>query len=334
MAIAGLVIIAKKSSSQNGFNRVFYKSTISPLYYSEKLKGSRDICGIKNNAIYFETGIPGVLIETDSTLSNEHSITFDLPARELIQTLFTTFVDSATCYIMAANIPLIIKVDMNTKSYNVFHFPGQLYSESIALGENDYVFRCYKKFSGKLNQVFVKGNPVTNSLIEENNISEKKGDAGFSSDGHLLFDGSTHRVVYLEYYSNHFICMDTLLHLIYRSHTIDTFNNETVKAVWNKTGQAENITNGSPLHEINLESTAANGKLYVHSAIKADNERKENFLNNSVIDVYQISNGHYLHSFYIPQYKGENMKGFGVAPAKLIVLYHDFSVAYSIPFNL
>jgi len=49
------------------------------------------------------------------------------------------------------------------------------------------------------------------------------------------------------------------LHLLYTANTIDTFKNTTVTVIRNKTNQIEDITNGSPLHEINLESKAVEG---------------------------------------------------------------------------
>jgi len=54
---------------------------------------------------------------------------------------------------------------------------------------------------------------------------------------------------------------------------------------------------------------------------------------HAVIDVYQITNGHYRGSFYIPEFKEERMKEFEVAAGKIIALYDDYVVIYSNPFN-
>ena len=318
-------------STKNGFNRTFINQIIRPVYYSPKLNGLRSVCGIQNDHIYFETDTAGSIIETDSVLSNFRLMQFAIPGKEIVQTLYTTFIDSTNCYVMAGNVPAVIKVNLHSRTTSIFRVPGNLYSESVVLDSNNYIFRYYKKFSGKWNQIFVKANTLTNTVYEELNISERKGDAGFSTDGNLLFDESTRRVVYVEYYRNRFTCMDTSLQLLYRANTIDTFKNATVTVSVNESGEVESITNGSPLHEINLESRAAGGKLYIHSAVKADNEKTENFIHHSLIDVYQISDGQYLGSFYIPEYKGERSKEFEIDRDNIIVLYNNYVVIFSNP---
>jgi hypothetical protein len=125
---------------------------------------------------------------------------FALPGNPMVQTLYTTLIDASSCYIMAGNVPGVIQVDLSTRSCQAFHFPGNLFSASIVLDNNNYVFRCYQKTSGKWDQIFTKGNPAKNILHTEHNISVRKGDAGFSTDGNLTFDKSTESIVYVQYY--------------------------------------------------------------------------------------------------------------------------------------
>jgi len=208
------------------------------------------------------------------------------------------------------------------------------FSESVVAGNSDFVLRAYQKFKGRWDQAFTRWDPVKNIFFTEENVSEKRGDAGFSTDGMLLFDKSTSRILYVEYYINQFICMDTLLQVLYKRQTIDTFSNTVIKVSLETTPYSKTITNGSPLHQINLESKAVNGKLYIHSATPAKNESSKEFRSNAVIDVYRISDGHYLGSFYIPEFKGERLKDFEVEEDKLIVLYDNYDAVYFIPFNL
>ena len=328
-----VVLSGNATSLKNGFKRKFFNSVIQPLHYTQKEKTVRAICGIQYNHIYFETGIAGVIVETDSTLLHTRILKFDLPDIETVQTLFTTFVDSSNCYIMAGNVPEVIQINLHSKSLTAFHLPNHLFSESVFTGRSEYVIRTYEKVSNKWEQIFIKVNPVKNTVTKEDNISEKRGDAGFSTDGHLAFDESARCIAYTEYYRNHFISMDTSLHLLYSANTIDTFKNTTVTVAWDKTNQFEDVTNGSPLHEINLESKALAGNLYIHSAVKSDDETSKAFAHHAVIDVYRITNGRYRGSFYIPEFKEERMKEFEVATNKIVVLYDNYVVIYSNPFS-
>lgn len=335
LVVGALVDISNNTlPSKSVFKRNFIAKSLVPLYHSEKVKRVRTICGLQNNHIYFETDTAGIIIETDATLSNARLIKLAFPNSELIQSLFTTFIDSRFYYIMAGNVPEVIQINIHNKSYQAFHFPQNLYSLSIVTGNNDYVVRAYQKLSGKWDQIFIKWNPVKNTIVTENNVSEKRGDAGFSTDGNLLFDKSTHRIIYVGYYSNQFICMDTSLGVLYKGHTIDTFSRITTKPFLNKSPNFQTITNGSPLLQINLESRALNGKLYIHSAVQAKNEIRKEFINNSVIDIYQISDGHYSGSIYIPEFLGEGLKDFNLYADKIIVLYNSYVVVYSLPFSV
>lgn len=340
MAAAMIIVLTLMISSTNSnspkrnFKRDFINKSPLLLYHSVKINGLRSICGIQRNQIYFETDSVGSVIETDSTLSNKRLLKFEIPGKKTVQSLYTTYIDSSYCYVMAGNVPGIIRYDLHGLYYQIFHFPKNLFSESVVASDNDYVLRAYQKSKGGWDQVFIRWDPVKNIFLTEENVSEKKGDAGFSTDGMLLFDRSTKHILYVEYYSNQFTCMDTLLQILYKGQTIDTFSNTPIKVSYETTHYSKTITNGSPLHVINLESKAANGKLYIHSATPAKNESSKEFRSNAVIDMYRISDGHYLGSFYIPEYKGERLKDFEVGADKIIVLYNNYVAAYSIPLSL
>lgn len=334
VVITLMIISGNTTFRKSDFNRKFINKEPLVLYHSKKVNGLRAICGIQNNHIYFETDTAGRIIEIDSTLSNMRLFKFGIPDRRIVQSLYSTFIDSSYCYIMAGNVPEIIRFKLADSFYQVFYSPKNLFSQSVVTSNNNYVFRIYKKSEGKWDQVFTRWNTGTNTFFSEKTISEKRGDAGFSTDGMLLFDESTSRILYVEYFSNQFICIDTLLNILYKSQTIDTFSNPTINVLSETNRYSKIITNGSPLHLINLESKAENNRLYIHSSIQADNERNKDFKDHAVIDIYQISDGHYFGSFYIPDYKEERLKDFEVAGHKIIVLYKNYIIIYSTPFNL
>jgi hypothetical protein len=93
------------------------------------------------------------------------------------------------------------------------------------------------------------------------------------------------------------------------------------------------MTNSSPLNLVNRRAKIANHKLYIQATIQADNESKKVFSDNSVIDVYRMSDGLYLHSFYIPQYQSKKLNNFEVSGQTIIVLYDGYVAIYSLPFS-
>jgi hypothetical protein len=328
-----LVLISTGSNGieKSSFKRKFtnYKPII--IYHSGKISGLRAICGINGNHIYFETDTAGSIIETDSMLSNKRFINFEIPSNRTVESLYTTFIDSSYAYIMAGNLPGIIRFSLKDPSYQLFHFSGNLFSEAVATANGNFMLRVYQKFNGKWDQVFARWNPVKNTLITNENVTEKDGGAGFSTDGMLLFDKSISRILYVPYYRNEFFCMDTSLNVLYKQPTIYTSLTPSIKVLLEISRYSKTITNGSPLHEVNLKSKAVNNRLYIQSGIRADNESSREFSDNAVLDVYQISDGYYLGSYHIPKYKKERLKDFEVTGDKIVALYKNYIVTYSMP---
>ena len=128
---------------------------------------------------------------------------------------------------------------------------------------------------------------------------------------------------------NNIICFDTSLSLIYKTHTIDTTNTYQIETGSIGTPTEKVYTNIMPSRIVNWESDVSEGKLYINSWMKADNESLPQFNNHSVIDVYDIITGAYQKSFYIPFFKGEKMESFKVYKNEVIVVYKNYIAVYS-----
>jgi hypothetical protein len=92
------------------------------------------------------------------------------------------------------------------------------------------------------------------------------------------------------------------------------------------------ITMSKPPLFVNYYSCIANGSLFVQSALMANNEDKSVFNRNSVVDVYEVKDGHYRFSFYIPDFQGNKVKSFRVFGDNLFIIYDHYISAYRISF--
>jgi hypothetical protein len=325
-----LTLFSNQATNQrNGFRRAFFNKTVLLTNSLKVPKTLRSMCGNSDRIFYFETNIPGKILKSDHSLKTTGYINLPVRLSDTITSLFSTYIDSPLVYIMAGNLPAIIMFNLTTKAESVYHFPKNNFTRSVVTGESNFILRSYKKIAGKWEQEFIKLNAIENTITEEKNVSIKRGDAGFSTDGLLHYDVKTHRVLYVNYYINNFICLDTNLNLVYQSHTIDTTGTYQTEA--NTLGKAKysRVTNTSPIRNVNLQSCVSDGKLYINSALIADNETRTSFMHNSVIDVYNIMNGLYEGSFYIPSYKGEQLKEFTIYHNRIIVLYPKHIAIYS-----
>jgi hypothetical protein len=86
-----------------------------------------------------------------------------------------------------------------------------------------------------------------------------------------------------------------------------------------------------PPQMVNRIGAVWNGKLYLESMLKADNELPLDFAENTVIDAYSVTNGNYIASFYIPPYKGNKLYMFSIINKKLYAIYGKAVVVYDLP---
>lgn len=159
-------------------------------------------------------------------------------------------------------------------------------------------------------------------------LLEKQVDGYFCSFGQLLTDLEQNRLVYTYLYRNQFIVTDTGMNLLYRANTIDTISRARVK-----TGKSDKTTFSllTPPLTVNLQSDICNGKLYIYSNMRAENETRKTFLHNSPIDVYDLGNGQYLHSLYLPNRYGEKILAFKILDNQhIFALYQDEFVRYEL----
>jgi hypothetical protein len=150
-------------------------------------------------------------------------------------------------------------------------------------------------------------------------ILEKQIDGVFCTDGMLNVDAAENRIAYLYYYRNEYIVMDTMLHILFRSHTLDTTSRAAISV---KRLADRSVTLSSPPRFVNHHSSISDGFLFVHSAVRARNESTLAFSKAAVIDVYEIATGDYRFSFYLYHYWGnKRLTDFRVFGHRVVVLY-------------
>jgi hypothetical protein len=149
-------------------------------------------------------------------------------------------------------------------------------------------------------------------------IPEKQIDGYFCTDGAFIFDKETNNIIYMYYYRGSFTRLDTNLNIIYKANTIDTVRVAKInlKRIKNQ------ITHAQPPSIVNKRFAIANEKIYINSALKADNDIGGISAQNvETIDVYSLKNGQYIHSFYIPKIDRQKLVEFRVYNSSLVALY-------------
>lgn len=338
LAIGIIAILTLLSPSgltkEHLFARTFYTSSLSKINSINIRQSLRSICPSSGKAIYFETEVPGKIFKTNAFLQEATWLNLGLKSNDTIASLFETYIDSPKIYIAAGNVPAILQFSTDPRASRYEHLLKTTFSHATMTGKINYVLRAYKHISSGWEQIFVKENLEDKTRTEERFALEQSGDAGFSTDGLLRYDDTSHRILFLFHYRSSFICMDTTLNLIYRAPTIDSNTTTVVTTGTLSNGNESIITNTSPLRDINLQCCVNNGLLFNVSKEKASNESSYKFKHNTVVDVYNVYKGSYKGSFYIPFYEGEKMIDLKVTFPHLIVLYKTHIVLYQLPSDI
>jgi hypothetical protein len=165
--------------------------------------------------------------------------------------------------------------------------------------------------------VFVKADH-DKILLKNMFIPRTEGEGIFSIDGMLHKHKDDKSLVYVFYYRNEFVRLDSNLKLIYSAKTIDTNRFAKVKVSKVRSRQTLNLAGPSPY--VNRMSSVNKNYLFIYSAAMADNERDKN---GFPIDVYLVDSGSYLGSFYLPAFEEMNLSDFQVLGNKLFAVFGD-----------
>ena len=158
-------------------------------------------------------------------------------------------------------------------------------------------------------------------------IPEKQIDGYFCTDGTFRYDMSSQKMIYMFYYRGSFVCLDSNLKVLYQAKTIDTITRAKIQLKSSESG----VTQSTPPNIVNKRVCIADKKVYIHSAIKADNEDLSNPSHGEVIDIYDLENGKYKTSFYLPKLERQKLTEFRIYKHHLIALYANTIAVFKIP---
>lgn len=318
--------VPKLDTGSRPFNRAFSTSTLQLIKTVEKPNIIDHFVGYIDGVFCFSTAIPGVILKYDSSLNLIATDTIMAIYNNRYDGISEMSIDSAGIHYTSHDYKTLYTIDYNTKEVkSTFKTPFS-FSRVVQVSPTSYVFRYFDS-TGSKDQLFIK--LMNKGVIEsfpEKNISERKGDAGISTDGILHYNSSSNLIIYSHFYTGLIYGIDTNLNLVLRSNTLDSIvENKTIAA----TTSNSTVTNVSPRYYNSYYSAIGdNNKLYISSAIRSDNENDEDFKNNSTIDVYNGATLKYEYSFLLPGFKNKKALTFKVVQGRLIALYPSSIAIY------
>lgn len=331
----GIIIVSslywisrRNDSGKNGFSRTLKPSFIGTKKVLDILYNSYYIAGLSNGHIYLGNyTAPVHILITDYNLADTQHIKMDLPDDLQIawKSLRTTIYEP-NIYTSEQITPFFLTGKINDFKIFPRNLESIKFNASLPISPSCLIVRT---FDHELKQNILASVTWDSSKIKRREyVLEKQGDGLFSLDGVFLHDPHTDHFVYLYYYRNQFLRLDTDLNRIYKGNTIDTISKAQIDVV--TIASEQRTTFASPPVRVNIKGAISGDKLFVNSGLMADNEDRELFNQMSVIDLYALQDGEYQFSFYLPKHKDEKVKYFKVFDDKLVAIYGQYLVIYDL----
>ncbi|PZR19988.1 MAG: hypothetical protein DI539_12150 [Flavobacterium psychrophilum] len=290
------------SSLKKGFARKLSSRQVQLLYSLRLNSSNYHFAGVADKGIYISSDrTPAVLLKVNGKVID--TMTLDL-----------SLASGLTIGELIVDTPYFYAADM----LNYIIYRGQLVNQKLT--ETIHARKFFAKYvphdSGTVvlrtftedKQAFRLQKERNGVPINAEGLLTKQVDGLFCTDGMLRTDPTTGRVVYIYFYRNEFLCIDYSMKLLFQGKTIDTTSVVKIKVSKNKQDGSSRLS--SPPFIVNRAATCDNGKLYVNSKLKGDNETMDVFRLNDAIDVYSLSDGSYEGSFYLSHTGGQRLRYF------------------------
>jgi hypothetical protein len=325
VGIAGLALLSGKvNRSSNGFIRLIPPHVAIPDRIYNLRINSDYFVGGTTSRFYLGNYTAPQLIKTISfnfTDSGVHRLSMASAGGHFARSLKIT-VDSPIIYLHEGVTPTIVQ---GTTSDSLLHRTAGKFYFNLATPLSP-VSCVYRIVDRRRQNTLVK--QLNDSLIQANNILEKQVDGIFCTEGALHAQPASNRLIYVYSYRNQFIVIDTNLRIEYKARTIDTISHVKFKVDF--IPSEKSLTLSSPPTFVNKESCVSGNYLFIHSALRADNDENSIYEIGSPIDVYSLIDGKYLLSFYLPDYQRKKIRDFRVFGNTLIALYDHYAYSYKL----
>jgi hypothetical protein len=328
VSVMGLYFLsAEVKHRPNGFIRLLPPHFAEPVDHFDLKYNSFYTAGVTKNEIYLANyTTPYRLLRIGYNLKDTFTYVINWSKDIQIRKGALIAVDSNTVYLKDGISSVVYRADL-TDLNQVSNFKTPPFTASINASLGIFIYRSIS--AGETN-VLIEQNFGEKRFVQNPNLLQKQGEGLFSTDGILVKVPGSSKFIYVYYYRNQFFCADSNLKLVYRAKTLDTISNVHIKV--SPINSLHEITMAAPPLLVNRKACASDKYLFVNSALNANNEAWQILKTMSIVDVYDLKNGQYKVSFYLPNFAGKKASDFKVCGNTLFAIYDHFIVVYHLNF--
>jgi hypothetical protein len=327
MVICLLYVYSKKyNHAGNHFVRMIPSHIVHSMRILNIGYNSYYIAGVTDRWIYLgNTTAPAILLKLNYQLTDTQVIRLQLPDTKAKRNkgLFLN-IDSPFIYLTDHEQKWYYRrfsdssfVDRNFLSQNIY--------TSVPISHNSVIV---KKYDTLLHQnILQKESIYPTQIISAPDILKKQIDGIFCTDGLLNYNHENGMLLYLYYYRNEYIMMDSNLVIKRTGRTIDTTTHARIKV---QQVSANRTMLSAPPFLVNRAFSTDGPYLFICSPQMAENETARIFKMGDVIDMYNLTENRYLKSFYLPHYKNQPLHDFKVRGHNVISLNGNYILTFNL----
>lgn len=236
-------------------------------------------------------------------------------------------IDSPYFHLMHGSMPTIFSGKINEwMARPVMPDSGYYFVEGVPMGDNKFALRSYSLDDKSYELVSKTAEPPYFQFKPE--LLNKQVDGMFCLDGKLHYSKQLGRLAYIHFYKDEIIIADSNFNLLQRAHTIDGFKKARISSTYIERTKQNMLTR--PPMQVNALSYLYRDKIYIQSNVQGSNDDVEEFTSGHVIDIYNLYNGRYSKSFYLPKYKNIPASSFLIGGGFIAVIYGQYLVVYNL----
>ena len=304
--LTGFYFVTKKSglNLQGNFNRKFASKNTLKIIKSFTVSGIVDGITVDKQSLWINQRFS--IIKYDPDTANQLHLKGKYGSNN--HPIVNLWVENDSVFYYQGNTPTINMVDLTQNSALRLYklsFPISYFIKSknnaFLFQENVPVKVCsqihYQDFSNGANQV-------------NSNVFSRDEGSGIRYSGTFLSSNDKKYMLFVCFYDDYIFCMDAYGNLRYKIKAID-YQKQNLDII--REGQVYYLSPKASI--LRLSACVYKNKLLIVSKAKAVNQSDNDFKNNSTIDVYNIEDGKYDYSFYIPKFYGYDPSNMTVSEA-------------------
>jgi hypothetical protein len=314
----------------NSFTRLFPPHFLSDAKILPLKYNSFYLAGYTNHTIFLGNSTAAVFVlKANYNLTDSGHFLLEVPkTTKIIYPSIKVIIDTPDIFMIEGITPRILHGVLKSDSMTDTKYLSLTFDQVTLISKSSMGI---KTFDPSLRQnILAKTNLGLTTVKRFPDLLTKNGDGIFSLDGIIASNRTNRRLIYVYFYKNQFIYLDTNFNPLLKGKTIDSITVPHIKL--SRINSQNAITFSAPPLVVNKSCFLDTSLLYINSGMRARNETEEIFNDNSVIDIYNLKNGEYIYSFYVPDNYHKKVKEFFVCDHRLVALYDNALISFKIQY--